>query len=222
MGKGRIIVIEGACDGIGKSTQYNLLKEALGDKVITHHFPTYNSFQGNGVEEYLSGNFGDIKELSPYFVNNLYAYDRAVTWYKYLKEKYDEGYTLLFDRYTTSSIIYQSCLIDDIEKRKEFINYVQDYEYEKLGIGKPDLVIFLKAPFDLVTELRNKRDYNDGISNDIHEKNIEFMKKVYDNSLFVSNHLQFTEIECTNNNNFKNIDEIHKEILEKVKLIKKM
>ena len=50
MKKGRIIVIEGACDGIGKSTQYNLLKEKLGDKVITHHFPTYNSYQGKGVE----------------------------------------------------------------------------------------------------------------------------------------------------------------------------
>ena len=31
MSKGRIIVIEGACDGIGKSTQYSLLKEKLGE-----------------------------------------------------------------------------------------------------------------------------------------------------------------------------------------------
>ena len=27
--KGKLIVIEGACDGIGKSTQYNLIKKKL-------------------------------------------------------------------------------------------------------------------------------------------------------------------------------------------------
>ena len=81
---GKIIVIEGACDGIGKSTQYNLLKKELekNGNVITHHFPSYDTSQGRGVECYLNGEFGEIKNLSPYFVNNLYAYDRAVTWYK--------------------------------------------------------------------------------------------------------------------------------------------
>lgn len=222
MKKGKIIVIEGACDGIGKSTQYSLLKEKLGKNVVTHHFPTYNSMQGKGVEEYLSGNFGNINELSPYFVNNLYAYDRSITWQKELKEKYENGYTLLFDRYTTSSIIYQSCLIKDEEERKKFIDYIIDYEYNKLGIGKPDIVIFLKAPFDLVTKLRNERDDNDGISNDIHEKNLEFMKKVYDNALFVSKYLNWVEIECSDGEIFKKIDEIHNEICKNINLVKKM
>jgi hypothetical protein len=60
--KGRIIVIEGACDGIGKSTQYSLLKEELEKegKVITHHFPSYDTPQGKGVEEYLNGSLGEI------------------------------------------------------------------------------------------------------------------------------------------------------------------
>ena len=212
MSKGRIIVIEGALDGIGKTTQYNLLREKLGDKVITHHFPSYNTYQGKGVEEYLSGNYGNISDLSPYFVNNLYAYDRSVTWNTILKEKYEEGYTILLDRYTTSSIIYQSCLIEDIDEKKEFIDFVNDYEYNKLGIGKPDQVIFLTAPFDTVNELRNKRTQNEGISNDIHEKNIDFMKKVYDNAIFVADYLNWDKIECVNDNKFKEINEIHEEI----------
>ena len=53
MSKGNLIVIEGACDGIGKSTQYNLLKERLkkeGSKVICHHFPSYDiRFILNGI-----------------------------------------------------------------------------------------------------------------------------------------------------------------------------
>ena len=217
MGKGKIIVIEGACDGIGKSTQYNLLKEELGENVITHHFPTYNSYQGKGVEEYLSGKYGDISNLSPYFVNNLYAYDRGVTWATELSEKYEEGYTILLDRYTTSSIIYQSCLIDDIEERKAFIDYIIDYEYNKLKIGKPDQVIFLTAPFDVVTNLRNSRLTNDGVSNDIHEKNIDFMKKVYDNALFVADYLNWDKIECIEDENFKEKHKIHKEICKILK-----
>ena len=52
MNQGKIIVIEGACDGIGKTTQYELLyKHLLADnsKVTTHHFPSYNVYQGKGV-----------------------------------------------------------------------------------------------------------------------------------------------------------------------------
>lgn len=218
MSKGRIIVIEGACDGIGKSTQYKLLKDKLGEKVITHHFPTYDSYQGKGVEEYLKGSYGNINELSPYFINNLYAYDRGVTWQTELKDKYEEGYTILLDRYTTSSIIYQSCLIEDLVERKKFIDYVIDYEYKKLGIGEPDMVIFLTAPFDIVTGLRNARKENDGVSNDIHEKDLNFMKKVYDNAVFVANYLNWDVIECVEDNKFKNIEEIHSDICKKLKL----
>ena len=58
MQKGKLIVMEGACDGIGKTTQFILLKKRLeheGKKVITHHFPTYDSYHGKPVEMYLKG-----------------------------------------------------------------------------------------------------------------------------------------------------------------------
>ena len=76
MKKGKIIVIEGSCDGVGKSTQYNMLYEHLikdGLSVFCHKFPSYNTNQGKLVEMYLNGEFGDVKDLSPYFVNSLFA-----------------------------------------------------------------------------------------------------------------------------------------------------
>ena len=215
MKNGKIIVIEGACDGIGKTTQFKMLKDRLekdGKKVISHHFPSYETYQGIPVEKYLSGEYGEPKELSPYFVNSLYAMDRGITWYTDLKEKYDKGNIILLDRYTTSSLIYQSALIDDIEEKKKFIDYVIDFEYNKIGIKKPDTVVFLCAPFDLVSEMRNSRKQNEGISNDIHEKNLEFMKKVYENALFISNYLSWNIIECSSNNEMKSIDDIHENI----------
>lgn len=220
MNKGEIIVIEGACDGIGKTTQYELLHNRLvqdGYNVTTHHFPSYNTYQGKAIEEYLSGKYGEPSDLSPYFVNNLYANDRAITWHTFLKDSYDQGNILLFDRYTTSSLIYQSALIDDIEEKKKFINYINDLEYNKLGIRKPDKVIFLTAPFDLVTNLRKQRPDNEGIINDIHERNLEFMKKVYDNALFVADYLSWEKVECSDNGKMQDINTIHEKIYKLVK-----
>ena len=56
MEKGKLIVVEGACDGIGETTQYDLLRERLkqdGYVITTHHFPSYDTDQGKLVEMYL-------------------------------------------------------------------------------------------------------------------------------------------------------------------------
>ena len=218
--EGKLIVIEGACDGIGKSTQFRLLKERLeneGYNVTTHHFPSYNTYQGLPVEKYLSGEYGDIKDLNNYFIGSLYSMDRIITWQTKLKKEYEKGNIILLDRYTTSTLIYQSALIDDIEEKNNFINFITDYEYNKVGIKRPDLVLFLNADFDLVTKLRNERKENDGIKKDIHETNLEFLRKVYNSALYTSNYLGFDEINCEENGEFRSIDSIKDDIYKLVK-----
>lgn len=220
MASGKLIVVEGSCDGIGKTTQFKLLGEHLkkdGESIVTHHFPSYNTYQGKPVEMYLKGCYGGPNELSPYFINSLYAMDRAITWLTELKKDFEDGKIILLDRYTTSSLIYQSSLIEDINKKKEFIDYVCDFEYNKLGIERPQSVIFLHAPFDLVSEIRKNRKENEGIKNDIHESNIEFMKKVYESAMFISEYLGWDKVECNKTNKMKSIDEIHEDIYKLVK-----
>lgn len=220
MKKGKLIVLEGACDGIGKTTQYNLLIKRLSkdnEVVVSHHFPSYNTYQGEPVTRYLSGEYGKLEDLSPYFINSLYANDRAITWNTKLKKLYLDGNIILLDRYTTSSLIYQAALIDDIEEKKKFIDYVIDFEYNKLGIQRPDQVIFLTAPFDLVNEMRNQRVQNDGVINDIYERDLEVMKRVYDNALFVADYLSFDKIKCNDGNKMRDIDDIHEEVYRLVK-----
>ena len=216
----KLIVMEGACDGIGKTTQFNLLRERLvneGKNVVSHHFPSYNTYQGLPVEKYLNGDYGLPSELSPYFINSLYALDRAITWKTDLKEKYENNNTILLDRYTTSSIIYQSSLIENLDERKKFIDYICDFEYNKLEIKEPDQVLFLYAPFDVVTNMRNKRKENEGIINDIHERDLDFMKKVYDNAMFVADYLNWDMINCSTANEMNSIEEIHEKVYKKVK-----
>ena len=224
MNKGKIIVLEGSGDGIGKTTQYEKLKSHLksdGYNIYTHHFPSYNTYQGKPVEKYLSGEYGNPNELSPYFINSLYAIDRAITWKEEMKQNYEKGDIILLDRYNTSSIIYQASTIDNIEERKKFIDYIIDFEYNKLEIGIPDKVIFLHAPFDLTTKLRNERLSNEGIQNDVHESNLDYMKKVYDNAMFVADYLNWEMVKCNDNDKMKSIEEIHEDVYKRVrKMIK--
>ena len=54
MKNGKLIVMEGACDGIGKTTQYHLLYEHLKSEnieIYSHHFPSYNTYHGMPVKK---------------------------------------------------------------------------------------------------------------------------------------------------------------------------
>lgn len=215
MNKGKLIVFEGACDGMGKTTQWTMLKMHLqndGEEIVNHHFPSYNTYHGTPVEHYLKGEIGKPSELPPYFINSLYAVDRGITWFTYLKQQYEQGKIILLDRYTTSSLIYQSALIEDIEEKKKFIDYVIDFEYRKIGIKEPDNVIFLHAPFDLITEMRNFRKQNDGIANDIHEKDLDFMRKVYESAMFIADYLSWNKVQCNDGDKMRKIEDIHEEV----------
>lgn len=223
MEKGKLIVIEGACDGMGKTTQFELLRKRLEKdnlKIVHHHFPSYNTYQGKPVEKYLNGEYGNPKDLSPYFINSLYAMDRGITWMETLKQSYDEGKIILLDRYTTSSLIYQSALIENLDDKKDFIKYVVDFEYNKLGVKEPDNVIFLHADFDLVTKMREARKQNDGVANDIHERDLSFMKKAYTSAMFVAEYLNWDMIKCDDEDKMKSIDEIHEKVYSLVKVKK--
>jgi dTMP kinase len=220
MNKGKLIVFEGSSDGIGKSTQIKLLWDRLekeGNVVVSHHFPTYGTYHGAPVEEYLRGNLGSINDLSPYFINSLYATDRACAWYTKLKPMYEDGNILLMDRYTTSSLIYQSAKIKDIEEKKKFLDYVTDFEYNKLGIQRPDVVVFLTAPFEMISEMRKNRIDNDGIVNDLHERDLEYLKEVYENSMFVAEYLGWDIIYNNNGMELRSREDIHNDVYSLVK-----
>ena len=220
MEKGKLIVFEGASDGIGKSTQIDLLRKRLeseGYVIVSHHFPTYHTYHGAPVEEYLAGNLGNINDLTPYLINSLYAVDRACAWQTKLKPLYEEGKVLLFDRYTTSSLMYQSAKIKDMDEKIAFLDYVTDFEYNKLGIQEPDVVIFLTAPYEIIEQMRNSRVDNDGIKNDLHERDSSYLREVYDNAMFVANHLSWDIVNCNDGDKLRSREDIHEEVYRLVK-----
>lgn len=215
MNNGKIIVLEGSCDGIGKSTQFELLQKKLEGnncKVINHHFPTYDESQGSLVVNYLSGSYGKVSDLSPYLINSFYATDMGITWNIKLKPEYEKGSIILLDRYITSSFIYQASTYNSNEEKIEFIKYASNHAYNKFLIKEPDITIFLDAPYDVIKESRNKR--NETMKKDIHEKDEDYLKKVYETSHLVADYLKWTTIQCSKNGRMRTIEDIHEDILK--------
>ena len=210
---GKVVVIEGVSDGVGKSTQVKELYNKLiksGKEVVYHHFPSYGSIGASLLEEYLKGNLGNREDIGPYAISSFFAMDRFYIYHNKLKKDLENGKIVLLDRYTTSNLIYQGSFFED---KEEFLDYITDYEYNKLGLKKPDLVIFLKLDKSIAKELRKNRD-NEGVEGDINEEDSSFLDKVYDNSLYVADKYNFKIIECSKDGVLRSIDDISREVYD--------
>ncbi|MCI6573011.1 MAG: deoxynucleoside kinase [Firmicutes bacterium] len=218
--KGKFIVIEGT-DGSGKKTQAKILCEKLneaGINCIVQSFPNYDSPACTPVKMYLNGEFGDIGCLDAYQANSLYAVDRLCTMMG-LKDHIENGGSIVFDRYVESTMLHQAALIENQEERDKFLDYVNDFEFEKLKLPKPDLVIFLDVPVEVSKKLADSRgEYKSGNKKDILEQDISHLTKAYNSGKYVANKYGWTQISCLNESgNLKSIEEISNDIFEVVK-----
>lgn len=60
--------------------------------------------------------------------------------------------------------------------------------------------------------MRSKRKSNDGVKNDVYERDSKLMKKIYDNAMFVSDYLDFDTVKCDLNGSLRSIEDIQNEI----------
>lgn len=218
--KGKFIVIEGT-DGSGKKTQAKILCEKLneaGINCIVQSFPNYDSPACTPVKMYLNGEFGDIGCLDAYQANSLYAVDRLCTMMG-LKDHIENGGSIVFDRYVESTMLHQAALIENQEERDKFLDYVNDFEFGKLKLPKPDLVIFLDVPVEVSKKLADSRgEYKSGNKKDILEQDISHLTKAYNSGKYVANKYGWTQISCLNESgSLKSIEEISNDIFEVVK-----
>ncbi len=209
-----IIDIEGT-DGSGKKTQTDLLYNYLknrGKKVIKISFPNYESNSSALVKMYLSGEFGDKPEnVNSYQASALYAVDRFATMNKIKVSEYDY---VLFDRYVPSNMIHQSTKIDDLKELDDFLDWTIDFEYGKLNLPSPDKILFLDVPVEISTRLARARStLKNGEKKDIHERDDEHLIKAYNKAHYVATKYGWEVVDCTNGDELKSIEEIHKEIL---------
>ena len=211
-----IIDIEGT-DGSGKQTQTKLLKDYLeskGKKVKLISFPNYESNSSAPVKMYLNGELGDKPDcLDGHQTSVLYAVDRLLTMSQINVKDYDY---VLFDRYVPSNMIHQSIKIKNDLLVDSYLEWLEDFEYGKLKLPKPDVIMFLDMPPEASIKLARERiGYKSGTEKDIQERDDNHLIKAYERAKYVAEKFNWLTITCVEKE-IKTIDEIHKEILTKL------
>lgn len=215
MKKSKLIVLEGL-DGSGKTTQFDKLTEYFtekGEKIKAISFPDYNNPSSALVKMYLNGEIADkAEDINAYAASSFYAVDRYASYKQFWENDYKNGSFILAARYVTSNCIYQMTKLP-AEQWDSYIEWLEDYEYAKLGLPKPDAVIFLDMPIEISQKLMSERYNGDESRKDIHESNIAYLNKCREAALFTAKKQNWKIIECSVNGEPRTIDEIFRDII---------
>lgn len=217
---GVLIAVDGV-DASGKQTQTELLKSRLGREraVRLVSFPAYESRSSELVKMYLNGDFGkNPEDVNAYAASVFFAADRYATFKSDWGRDYAGGKIIIADRYVSSNMIHQAGKIDDPEGKEKFLEWLHDLEYNKLGLPKPDITIFLDMPPEYGARLmRGRANKITGRDDrDIHESNAGYLKRSYDNALFAAKNRGWHIIPCVKNGAVRSIEDIHGEIYKTV------
>ncbi|MDD6276832.1 MAG: deoxynucleoside kinase [Clostridia bacterium] len=193
---GKLIVIEGL-DGSGKSTQIKLLEEKLRDKSVHRiKLPDYDSPSSSLVKMYLGGEFGkNPEDVNAYAASAFFAVDRYANYKTKWKSYYDRGDIILSDRYTTSNAYHQAMKLSK-DEWKSYFSWLEDFEYNLMGVPKPDAVIYLDMPIDISQRMLSSRYEGDEKKKDIHESNTEYLKGCREAALVAAQEMGWSVIKC--------------------------
>lgn len=211
---GKLIVIEGT-DGSGKSTQFKLLTSRLAaenrafQKLV---FPQYSEPSSALIRMYLGGEFGTKpSDVNAYAASAFYAVDRYASYKKVWGQWYEEGGLIVSDRYTTSNAVHQASK-EPVEKQPAFLQWLYDFEYSKLGLPAPDLVIYLDVPTDFTEAMMRRREADTNTTADIHEQDLGYLATCRRTGKAAAEYYGWTVIQCVRDGKMRSIEDIHEDI----------
>ena len=216
---GKLIVIEGT-DGSGKSTQFRLLSEHLErDSVQFKHlvFPRYSEESSALIRMYLGGKFGTKpSDVNAYAASAFYAVDRYASYKMDWGRWYEDGGLVLSDRYTTSNAVHQASK-ERGQAREEYLKWLYEFEYDKLGLPRPDLTIYLDVPTDYTEKLLRSREASTNTQADIHEKDMQYLATCRECGRAAAAYYGWTVIQCVKDGAMRTMEDIHREIYAAVR-----
>lgn len=213
---GKLIVLEGL-DGSGKSTQLSLLPDRLksnGIECKTVSFPNYQSDSSALVKMYLNGDFGKKPgDVNAYAASAFYTVDRYASYKSDWGDYYNNGGTVIAGRYTTSNAVHQTSKLPENEWTG-FLDWLYDFEYNKISIPKPNKVIFLDMPVEVSQRLLSKRYCGDNAKKDIHESDASYLSKCRKAALFTAEYSGWEIVSCAENGEARGIEAIASDVLK--------
>lgn len=214
-----LIVIEGL-DGSGKATNAKALSEkleSLGKKVKKITFPDYQSDSSALVKMYLAGSFGSRPDdVNAYAASAFYAVDRFASFKTDWKKDYDEGAWIIADRYTTSNAVHQASKLEG-GARDRYLDWLYDFEFDKMGLPRPDAVIYLDVPTAVSQKLMSERYKGDNSKKDIHEKDVEYLNKSRTQALYAADRLGWQVVSLCENGVLLSKAEVAEKVFDKIK-----
>ena len=218
-----LIVMEGL-DGSGKGTQTALLARAFKEQglpVRTVTFPDYASPSSSLVKMYLAGDFGrEPDSVNAYAASAFYAVDRFASYRTAWQRDYEAGTLILADRYVTSNMVFQMGKLPR-ERWEEFARWLDDFEYGRLGLPRPDGVIYCDMPIEVSQKLLKKRYDGDEGRKDIHERDLAFLNHCRAGAMAAAQWFGWQRVDCARDGAPRPVEEIHREILSLVQDILK-
>lgn len=215
---GKLIVVEGI-DGSGKTTQLRLLAERLAGERLDFQelrFPRYDKPSSALIRMYLAGEFGDEPlAVNPYAASTFFAVDRFASYETDWRREYERGGVFISDRYTSSNAVHQASKMSPSEQTS-FFQWLADFEYQKLSLPKPDLVICLDIPVALSKKLMHQREQDTGTHADIHEKCVSYLEDCRRTALVAAVFYGWQVISCERGGALRQAEEIHEEIYKLV------
>lgn len=204
-------------DGSGKETQTKLLIDHFKSENKEYRylsFPTYNEAWSKHLVMYLNGEFGsDPEAVNAYAASSFFASDRYCSYMLDWKKDYESGKVILSNRYTTANCVHQLSKLPE-EEWDSFLEWLYDYEFNKLGLPKPDLCIYLCIPPEVAKNNIVKRSAENAERHmDIHEKSASHLEKSYRAALYSASKLGWKTVNCAENGEMRSIDDIHDEIV---------
>ena len=217
---GKFIAIDGL-DGSGKGTQSELLVKRLeseGKRVRVLSFPVYESDSSIFVRMYLEGKLGSKpSDTNAYAASMFFAADRYVSYKTDWKKDIDDPDTIVVaNRYTTANAVHQLSKLPQSEW-ESFLAWLWDFEFNKLGLPEPDLVLYLELPPKLSLSLVKSRSDSTGQKMDIHELDTAYMDKCYEAALYSCRSLGWKQIKCYNGDVIRTREDIAEEIYKEAK-----
>ena len=215
---GKLIVLEGT-DGSGNSTQFQRLTDRLsqeGRQFQKLVFPQYSEPSSALIRMYLGGEFGARpSDVNAYAASAFYSVDRYASYKKVWGQWYESGGLVVSDRYTTSNAVHQTSK-EPPEKQSDFLKWLYDFEYSKLGLPRPDLVVYLDVPTDFTEKMMRSREAATHTHADIHEQDLEYLATCRRTGRAAAEYYGWTVIGCVKNGAMRSIDDIHEEIYRHV------
>lgn len=177
--------------------------------------PVSGGILGTGAALSGRGLRPEAGDVNAYAAAAFYSVDRYASYKQDWGSYYEQGGLLIADRYTTSNAVHQTSKLPP-EQQRPFVDWLFDFEYQKLGLPAPDRVLYLDLPTELSEQMMRRREEATHTHADIHEQDEAYLRSCRESATRVVDWCGWQRIRCDWDGRIRSIQDIHQEVLERV------